>query len=143
VSGDVRLFDREGRPLLVDIERRLGVTLSRGVAHDPSAPSAASPYLVHNHGVAGAGLRFWKAFGYTAAPGQFIQFHDAAALPANGVRPVVSRLTASGLGQNWEISFADGYEVENGIWIVGSSTGPALTLSPAVHMHVVISYSLS
>ncbi len=146
MSGDVRLFDGEGAPVLSDELGRLQVCSGISVFHKSSTEAipVPGPYLVTSWGIPAGPVRLLKAFGYTSAPGQFVQLHDAAALPANGTKPIASILTASGLGQNWVLDFsqAGGFPCANGIWLVGSSTGPFLTLSPAVNLLGVISYSV-
>lgn len=67
---------------------------------------------------------------YNSGGAQFIQLHDATALPANAVVPVA--VFAIGATSNLLITFGqDGRQFDNGIVICNSSTGPAKTLGGA------------
>jgi len=64
---------------------------------------------------------------YNSGAAQFIQVHDAAAVPADGVTPLLS-LTVATTG-NLTIDFGvHGLQCNTGIVITNSSTGPTKTI---------------
>lgn len=68
--------------------------------------------------------------GYNAGPGQFIQIHDAAALPADGTAPAVILFVAA--NSNFSVDFGDrGRAMANGAVVCNSSTGPTKTIGSA------------
>jgi len=65
--------------------------------------------------------------GYNSGPAQFIQLHDAATLPANGVAPAAV-FTVPALG-NFSLDFpVTGCPFTTGIVVCNSSTGPTKTI---------------
>lgn len=73
----------------------------------------------------------WGVAGYNSGPAQFLQFHDATAVPANGVAPV-GPLVAIAAASNFSIDFGKyGMGFTTGIVIVNSTTGPTKTLGAA------------
>jgi len=78
---------------------------------------------------AGAGVVYGIS-GYNSGPAQFLQLHDAAALPTDAVAPteVIAIPTAS----NFSIDFGVyGKKFILGLVICNSSTGPAKTIGAA------------
>ena len=66
--------------------------------------------------------------GYNTGGAQFIQIHDAAAIPANGALPVISEAISPSSGFNYDPGTL-GRVFTNGIVICSSSTLLTLTLS--------------
>lgn len=67
--------------------------------------------------------------GYTTTAAQWIQIHDAAALPANGTVPEdIKRPDAQG---NFEFIYPQGKSFTTGLVVADSSTGPTLTVGAA------------
>lgn len=81
--------------------------------------------------VKSAGGTLFGITGYNSkASAQFIQVHDAAALPANAAVPVVVITVPA--SSNFSIDFGPtGRRFVNGIVLCNSSTGPAKTLGSA------------
>lgn len=74
-----------------------------------------------------------KLYGFTvynSGAAQFIQIHDATALPANTAVPLM--VFAVGAASNLPIDFGvHGLQLVNGIVIANSTTGPTLTTGAA------------
>lgn len=69
--------------------------------------------------------------GFNSGPAQFIQLHDASALPANGAVPV-GPLVFAAAASNFSIPLGDyGMAFANGIVVCNSSTGPTKTIGAA------------
>jgi hypothetical protein len=74
--------------------------------------------------------RLWAVKGYNSGPAQFLQLHDAAALPANGAVPVAIFIIPA--TANFEFDFGlYGRAFDNGITFCNSSTGPTKTIGAA------------
>lgn len=73
----------------------------------------------------------WGVAGYNSGPAQFLQLHDAAALPANGAIPV-GPLVAIAAASNFSIDFGEyGMAFATGIVVSNSTTGPIKTIGAA------------
>jgi hypothetical protein len=67
--------------------------------------------------------------GYNSnAASQFIQVHDAAALPANTAVPTLLFIAPPG---NFSFELSDGFPFSNGAVVCNSSTGPTKTIGAA------------
>jgi len=68
--------------------------------------------------------------GYNSGPAQFIQLHDSASAPANGVVPVLNISVAA--TSNYSIDFGVyGMNFVNGLYVANSTTAPTLTAGAA------------
>jgi hypothetical protein len=68
-------------------------------------------------------------YGYNSGPSQFIQIHDAAALPADTTVPLFSLPVAA--GQPFSFVFSEELRVTNGIQLCNSSTAATKTIGAA------------
>lgn len=104
----------------------------KSVAAAGGAPSnsATTAYASSLVAKASAGTLYGVA-GYNSGPQQFIQLHDAAAVPANGVAPVGPLITVPA-ASNYSIDFGSyGMRFATGIVVSNSTTGPTKTLGAA------------
>lgn len=125
--------------LLVDQRTVVGTAVDdtnplpiKSVPVSGSAPSNAvtAGYASSLAVKASAGTLYGVA-GYNSGPQQFLQLHDAAALPANGVAPVGPLITVPA-ASNYSIDFGThGMRFSTGIVVSNSTTGPTKTLGAA------------
>lgn len=119
--------DTYGR--LYNIQSDLNRTNDSVVSYDPtntatSTSAAAASLVVRNS--AGTLLRI---IGYNAGGAQFIQVHDAAALPADTAVPAIS--IAAAATSNFTIEIPEGVSFANGIVVCNSSTVATKTIGAA------------
>jgi hypothetical protein len=105
----------------------MGETINGAVARRNSSSVA---YETNRVVKAAAGALFGLSGYNSKASAQFIQIHDAAALPADTAVPVVTMTVAA--SSNFSIDFGVyGRTFTNGIVICNSSTGPTKTIGSA------------
>jgi len=101
--------------------------LQGGAAAPTNATTAA--YSTSKVVKAAAGT-LYMANGFNSGPAQFIQLHDAAALPANSAVPVL--FTYASANTPWSFDFGSrGRAFAAGIVVCNSSTGPTKTIGSA------------
>jgi len=111
------------RPLLVNPDGSLASGEGYGVTNVSSAALEASHVLKASAGSL-VSLR-----GYNSGGAQFIQLHNAAALPANGAIPLV--VMAVPATSNFEIPLPVPLVFATGIVVCNSSTAPTKTIGGA------------
>lgn len=114
--------DGDYTPLGVDSSGRLWTRVENTVTTAPAAPSNASTTALASNLVvkASAGTLFGLQGYNNLGTDQFIQLHNAAALPSDGAIPVVSFVVAA--NSNFSLDFGDrGRAFSTGIVICNSS----------------------
>lgn len=108
----------------------LPVSLPNGL-QGPTLTNASSAAYEASHIIKAAPGQLFKLSVYSSkAAAQWIQLHDAAALPADGAVPVLSLniATVADLVLDWSIF---GRNFANGIVVCNSTTGPTKTIGAA------------
>lgn len=95
----------------------------------PLANSTTTAYAASLIAKAAVG-RLWAFSGYNSGPAQFIQVHDAAALPANGAVPSLIFMVPATSNFEFDLGVY-GRQFVNGIVLCNSSTGPTKTIGSA------------
>jgi len=97
---------------------------------DRRYPTTATNAYAASAVVSATGPGWLRAvYGYNSGAAQFIQIHDAAALPANGVDCLFGILVPA--SSPFSIAFGEEMKFENGIVLCNSSTNPAKTIGAA------------
>ena len=99
------------------------------LGHEPAENATTSAYAASLVVKATPGTLLGFTGYNSSVSEQFIQVHDAAALPADASVPVIVLIAQP--SDNFSLDLGDGREFENGIVICNSSTGPTKTIGSA------------
>ena len=102
-----------------------------GAAVDAAPPNnATTTAYATNLVVKATGGRLYGLTGYNSGSAQFIQIHDAAALPSESAVPAVVIYVAATSAFSLDYGMR-GRQFVNGIVVCNSSTGPTKTIGSA------------
>jgi hypothetical protein len=104
------------------------VPASSGTGSTPA--KVASTAYEASHVVKAAAGQLFGFSGYNSGPAQFIQVHNAAALPAESEAPDIVIAVAAASNFSWD-SGEFPYPFDTGIVICNSTTGPTKTIGAA------------
>lgn len=93
-----------------------------------AAPVSSSAYEASHILKASAGV-LYAVSGYNSGPAQWIQIHNSATLPANGVAPVLTFYVPT--TSNFSRDFPVALTLSAGIVVCNSTTGPTKTIGAA------------
>lgn len=118
-------------PVLANVASPVAMAaVPSGSAQSSTGTSTSVAYETNRVAKASAGILYGVAGYNSLASAQFIQFHDAAALPADAAVPVFILSVAA--TSNFSVDFGSyGRPFLSGIVICNSTTGPTKTIGAA------------